>query len=128
LCGSQRQLRGFPQHIPFLIREHTFESLRVEHALALIGRHRAQVANGSSHHLLTLWRELSPLRRQLSRLRFLLRRQVFPGFDPVQASLLFVGRQAVEIVQAIYKPLLLLRRQLAELRIALQSLLLVCGR
>lgn len=42
--------------------------------------------------------------------------------------MLFVGRQAIEIVQAIHKPLLLLRRQLAELWIALQSLLLVCGR
>jgi len=64
---------SFPAAYSFLIREHAFESVRLEHALALIGRHGAQVADGTLHHLLALRCQLLPLRRELPGPRLLLR-------------------------------------------------------
>lgn len=50
---------------------------------------------------------------------------MLPGLDPVQSALLFLSRQAVEVLQPVYEPLLLLWRKISKLRIALQRLLLL---
>ena len=50
---------------------------------------------------------------------------MLPGFNPVQTPLLFLRRQAIEALQPVLEPLLLLDGQASELRIALQSFLLV---
>jgi hypothetical protein len=125
LRGRQGQLGGFPQHVSLLVREHALESLRIQHPVALIGGHCAQVADGCFHHLLALRCEAFPLPRQLPCLLFLLWCQVLPGFNPVQPALLLIGGQTVEVLQAVFEALLLGRRQLAELRIVQQGLLLV---
>jgi hypothetical protein len=51
---------------------------------------------------------------KLPRLLFLLRSQMLPGLNPVQPPLLLLGREAVEVLQAVFQALLLLRRQLAD--------------
>lgn len=104
-CGlgwCQGELGGFPQHSLLLLRERAPKLIGLEHPLALLRRHCAQIAYGGLHHLPPLCRQLLPLRSQLSGLLLLLRRKVLPGLDPVQSALLFLSRQAVEVLQPVY--------------------------
>jgi len=96
LCRCQWQLGRLAQHVALLVGEHAFETLRFQHAFALVWRHGSQITDGRFHHLPARRWQLLPLRSQLAGLLFLLRRQVLPGFNPVQTPLLFLRGQAVE--------------------------------
>ena len=125
LRWRQWQLRRVAKHIPFLLRKLAFEARRLQNLLPLIRRHGAQIPDGRLHHLLPLRREVFPLPGKLARLLFLLWGQVLPGFDSIEAALLLFGSQAVEVLQAVFEPLLLGSWQLAECWIVRQCLLLV---
>jgi hypothetical protein len=61
-------------------------------------------------------------------LRFLLRSQMLPCLHAVQHLLLALGRQAVEMLQALLQDLLSLRRKRPVMGVALQRLSLLLGR
>jgi hypothetical protein len=102
-----------------------FKTRRVDDALPLRRRHGAEIADRGIHHSLAVRWQLLDLPEYLLRLLFLFGSQVFPGVHPVQDLQLFLRRQVREMLQSFPHLLLLLGRQTAKCRIALQGALLL---
>ena len=70
-------------------------------------------------------RKVAELRVQLTRLRFLVRRQMFPCLHAVEYALLLLRRKRIETIEPLAQLFLPLRRKIAESRIAFESLALL---
>ena len=116
LCWRQRQLRRIIQHLA-LLRGKLAETSSLNFPLARVGRHGAQRLDGIPDGLLTVRRQVLELRVIGAELLFLLGSQVLPGFHSPQNLLLAVWRQAVEVLQSLFKLLLAIVRKTAKLRI-----------
>lgn len=93
----------------------------VDLPLTRVRRHRPQGLNGISHRLSTLGRKLLHLRMHLPGCVFLLRTQMAEGVHAPQHLLPLLRWQTVKPTKLVLQMLLLLRRKVTELRIALQS-------
>ena len=67
------------------------------------------------------------LSENVARLLLLLGRQMLPGFHVAQNALLLLRRKTGKVAQALAQLLLPLRREAAEMRVALQGALLFRG-
>jgi hypothetical protein len=81
---SERQTRGIPHQLALLIREHSFEPIRIDDLLALIGRHGAEVINRGMDHPPPIGWKLPHLPEDLPCLLLLLGSQMFPGLHAVE--------------------------------------------
>jgi len=124
----QRQFGRAAQKFALLGREHSFETFGINHLLTLFRRHGAQAANRCAHHSAPVGWQLTELLEQLPRFALLFGGQVLPGFHAIDNAVLLLRRQAVEVLQPPAQHLLSCGREMAELRIVFQRLLLLLGR
>jgi hypothetical protein len=80
------------------------------------------------HHTLAVGGKLPHPVEDLPCLILLTRRQMLPGFHPVQHALLLLRRKTREVLQALPQHLLALRWQAAKARIVLQGAITLGGR
>jgi hypothetical protein len=102
------------------VRRELIESPRFERALARVRRHGTQTLDSASYRLLAVRRQTVELRIDGPELLLLLRGEVLPGFHAMKHLLLLVPRQSVEVLQALLKLLLPIRRQTAKCGVVLQ--------
>ncbi len=99
----------------------------VEHRLALIWRHRAQVLERAFHHGLAIGGQRGPAPCRILHLRALLRRQALQILSARKTPFALRFGHLVDTVQLLHKPLLLACRQPVEARIVVQHPLLFLG-
>jgi len=121
-----RRFVGFDaQHIrenaALLGAEDTLVARGVEHRLALVGRYRAQVAEGALHQGLALYRLGGPAARRKIDLHPVLRGQVLDHLGTCQAALSLLLRQLVNLMQLLHHSLLVAWSKPPEAGIAAQG-------
>jgi len=97
----ERKLTDALQHVLFLRREQAFELGRIEHLLALVGRHLTQIADSGLHHSAAIRGKLPHLLGKSASLLALLGGQVLPGIHTAKNAVLLLRRQAIEVLQPL---------------------------
>jgi len=87
---GQGQAGGAVEQVALLRAEHALKTVGLDDALALLGRHGTQVANGGAHHGAALGRKVLHLVVDAARVLLLFRSQVLPDFHAVQHALLLI--------------------------------------
>lgn len=110
ISGRQRQSRGSTNHFAFLVRKDPFEAVRVDDALALVGRHRSHILDRLPYEPLAVRRKLAHLVVYLTRLLLLRGGQMLPGLHAVQDVQLLLWRKIRKTLQPLTQLLLPFRR------------------
>lgn len=98
-AGGQGQVGGAAEEVAFLGREISAVLFGIDQAIALFGRHVTHAADGAVDGLAAVGRQLAQLLEELSGLLLLAIGEVFPGFHAGEDAILFLRREAGEMLQ-----------------------------
>jgi len=120
-----QKIRKYPA---LLRRKRPLVPRRIQHRLPLIQRDPAQIIESPLHHRLPILRQISPLLARPADARSLIRRQALQHLIPRQPALPLLLWHLVHLPQLLCQPLLIVRGQLLETRIAAQHPFLILQR
>ena len=128
VAGGEWKVGSPAEYAAFLRRECVPVLRGVDEPVTLLGRQSAHAADGAVDGLAAIGRQLPELLKELTRLLFLIRSQVLPGFHAVEHAFLLLRRETGKMLQPVSQPGLLLRRKPTELWIVFERTALLRGR
>jgi len=113
------------ERVAFLFRKLAAEAIFFEDGVALLWRHLAEIAEGTSDKTATVFRKAAKLPQSAHYLLSLWRRQMLHSLSPFNHAAALLGCHIVKLCQTVAHALLCLRRKISEAGLVFQGSLLV---